>query len=282
MFKNLELKVGIFVVSIVLLMLLSVVFIAYKKGAFEEMYELKLSSASGDGITEGMPVLFSGFEVGKITKMELTDTGIVVLHAKIPSKHAKWINESSDFILNKPLIGSPKIIIKTANLQAKPITKDKIPQLKTVDGINEAIARVQPVLERVEEIVKNVEKITGTMSNKTSIVAMATGRNESGDDLAQILRKSAELSESLHSVINKTDERLYGKEGMIKDLELSLKRLDEILKNASKISADVAASTTDLVALRTEIDVAVRNANSIMNEIDSKIPLKTKKEVKLP
>ncbi len=282
MFKNLELKVGIFVTSIICLILLSVVFIAYKKGAFEETYELRLSSVSGDGIAEGMPVVFSGFEVGKITKMELTDTGVVLLHVKIPSKHKKWMNESSDFILNKPLVGSPKIIIKTANLQAKPIGKDKIPQLKTVDGINEAIARVQPVLERVEGIVKNIEQITGTMSDKKSLVAMATGKNESGDDLAHILKKTAELSDSIHKIVDKTDENLYGDNGLAKELKSSLKKLDDILKNASKISADAAASTTDLVSLRTEIDLAVKNANSIMNEIDSKIPFKAKKEMKLP
>lgn len=289
MFKNLEFKVGVFIVVSISLMVSSLVFVAYKKGFFSESYEFHLSSRSGDGLSEGTSVIFSGFEIGKVTKLELAPSGIVLITVKTPMEHSKWIRETSSFVLNKPLMGSPKIIVLTSNLNAKVLPTSKTVEIKTIDGINEAIAKVQPVLERVEGIVRNVEQITGTMSNKTSLIAMATGRNESGDDLAQILKKSAELSESLRALLDKADtmvgntnEHLYGKEGMIKELKSSLKRVDEILKNASKISADTAASTTDLAALRTEIDIAVRNANSLMNEIDSKIPLKAKKEVKLP
>lgn len=289
MFKNLEFKVGIFIIVSISLMVSSLIFVAYKKGFFSESYEFYLSSRSGDGLSEGTSVIFSGFEIGKVTKLELAPSGIVLITVKTTKEHSKWIRETSSFVLNKPLMGSPKIIVITSDLNAKVLPSSKTVEIKTIDGINEAIAKVQPVLERIEGIVKNVEQITGTMSNKTSLIAMATGRNESGDDLAAILKKSAELSESLRMLLDKADtiaantnEHLYGKEGMIKELKSSLKRVDEILKNASKISADTAASTTDLAALRTEIDIAVRNANSLMNEIDSKIPLKTKKEVKLP
>lgn len=289
MVKNVELKVGIFIFISLILIISSLLFVAYKKGYFSESSLFHLSSSSGDGLSEGTSVVFSGFEIGKVSKLELSPSGLVLITIKTSKEHSRWIRESSSFILEKPLMGFPKIIVTTPDLNSSILSTTKIVHIKTIDGINEAIAKVQPVLEKIEVIVKNVETITASLANKKSLAAMATGDNSSGQDLAQILTQSATLSASLHTVIEKankitdtTDEKLYGEGGVFDDLKSSLFKLDETLKKTSQISSDVAASTADLVKLRAELDNAVKNANNLILEIDSKIPLKPKAEVKLP
>lgn len=312
MIKNVELKVGIFIFISIFLILSSLLFVAYKKGYFTESCLFHLSSSSGDGLSEGTSVVFSGFEIGKVSKLELSPSGLVLITIKTSQEHSRWIRESSSFVLEKPLMGFPKIIVTTPDLNSNILSTTKIVHIKTVDGINEAIAKAQPVLEKIEMIVKNVETITASLSNKKSLAAMVTGDNSSGhdiahllkqrslaamatgddssgQDLAQILKQSADLSASLHTVIEKanqitdtTNEQFYGKSGVLNDLKISLLKLDETLKNTSKISSDIAVSTTDLVKLRTEVDNAIRNANYLILEIDSKLPLKPEAEVTLP
>jgi phospholipid/cholesterol/gamma-HCH transport system substrate-binding protein len=66
MFKRVEFKVGLFVVLTSLLIITSVAYLAYSKGFFTKEYIYTLSSKSGEDLTEGMPVVFSGFKIGKV------------------------------------------------------------------------------------------------------------------------------------------------------------------------------------------------------------------------
>jgi phospholipid/cholesterol/gamma-HCH transport system substrate-binding protein len=52
--------------------------------------------------------------------------------------------------------------------------------------------------------------------------------------------------------------------------------------NINKISTDAAASTSDLKALREQVDAAVFSLNELVKEIEQKIPFKKAPEIKLP
>ena len=79
-----EFKVGLFIVLTAIVILLSLLYLAYEKGFFEKVFTFTLSSKSGDGFTEGMPVVISGFNIGKVHALELNDKGIVLIRIKIP------------------------------------------------------------------------------------------------------------------------------------------------------------------------------------------------------
>jgi len=72
----------------------------------------------GRELDDGMPVEFSGFNIGKVEDMELSQEGAVLIKIKIPKRHIKWIRSDSVFSLDKPLIGAPKITVKTKNLNS--------------------------------------------------------------------------------------------------------------------------------------------------------------------
>lgn len=289
MVNKLELKVGIFLVISAILIAISLVYVAYKKGFFSESHEFYLYSSSGDGLTEGTPLVFSGFQIGKVTKLDLSDEGLVLITLQTPKEHAKWIRESSSFMLDNPLIGFPKIIVQTNDFHAPILTKSKTVQVQKGYGVNEAIQKIQPLIERAEIIVRNVESTTNMMADKTSVAAMMSGNNESGLEMQRIIKKSSELSSVLHTLVDRADriaqntnEQLYGDNGMVLEMRSSLKKLDEILVNGRKITADTAATTDDLVLLRSDVEQTIQSANSLLHEIEAKIPMKTQKEVTLP
>jgi phospholipid/cholesterol/gamma-HCH transport system substrate-binding protein len=305
-----EFKVGLFIVSTTIIILAALLYLANEKGFFAKAYTFTLSSKSGDGLTEGMPVVFSGFNIGKVSALELDDKGIVLIKIKIPQRHVKWIKADSSFILYRPLIGSARIDVVTNNLKSPSLPEDKTVVMETVNDINDAITRVQPLLEKITKIADNLErlsnnlanpqgdlnlilgnaqKITSTLSTKKSLLEMAVADEESVKSIQEALKKIKDIVTKIDKMADKTDQQLYGKEGtlpniniILKDIAGKLQKLDTTVDNINKISKDTSDGMKDFRMLRSDIDDAVNAIDDVVKRLDSLISSKKNPEFKLP
>ena len=280
---KIQFKVGLFIIITTLLIISSLCYVAYKKGFFAKEHAFTLSSKSGENLTEGMPVVFSGFKIGRVYSLELNSDGVVMIKIKVPDRHVKWIRSDSIFILEKPLIGSARINISTANLNATPLTNKIIPQVIEANDINETVKNIRPIVEKVNKIADNVERITANLSDPRG-------------DLNKILNNARDITQQAGSILkkvdmmaSKTDENIFNQDGLLpslriilKDLIVKLKKLDPAFDNVTKISADAADSTRDLKILRNDLDETVNAINGLVNDIDKLIPLKKEPQIKLP
>jgi phospholipid/cholesterol/gamma-HCH transport system substrate-binding protein len=289
MTKKVELKVGLFVVLTTLMILTSVLYIAYSKGFFSKEHTFTISSKSGEELTEGMPVYFSGFNIGRIEKLELSNQGLVLVKIKIPDPHVKWINSSSIFSINKPLFGSSKLIVTTPNLNSPALSPKDIPEIVRIDNIDATIKSLRPTLDKVDKVVSNIEKITANLAKKDSILEMVVGDPDSARSIRESTVKTKDILTKVDNILSKTDEQIYGNDGVLllvrkilKDFILKLEKMNATLDNVNKISSDAADSTKDLKLLRAEIDSTVNAIGNLVNEIDKKIPFKKEPEIKLP
>ncbi len=243
-----EYKVGIFIACTTVIVLLALLYLAIQKGFFSTIHTFTLSSRTGEGFTVGMPVVFSGFDIGNVHALELNDKGIVLITIKIPEKHVKWIKEDSTFVLYRPLIGTARIDVTTDNLESPPMPKDKIPEVAIVNDINDAIGKIQPLLETLERL-----------SRKVDIMASKTDE--------QVFGKDGTLPQ-----INK----------ILKDVSGKLEKLNTTVENLNKISKETAEGMQDLGALRTDIDEVVRTLDSVSRDIDALLYKKKDSEIKVP
>lgn len=282
MLKKTELKVGLFIVITSLLIVAAVGYLAYSKGYFTREYTFTLSSKTGEDITEGMPVLFSGFKIGRVETVELNDQGLLLIKIKVPEQHKKWIRSNSTFSLYKPLIGTPRLIVTTENLSSPAVSPKTIPEITIINDINETIKKVQPTLAKLDNIVTNIEKITANLAKKETLIEMATGHPESAKSVDESLKK-------VKDILVKTDEQLYGVDGtlplirkILKDIIMKLEKLNTAVDNVVKISADASESTKELKLLRAEIDSTINSINTLLNSLDKILPSKKEPEIKLP
>ena len=287
--KRIELKVGLFIVITSLLVIISVLYIAYSKGYFAKEQIYTLSIKSGQEISEGMPLFFSGFKIGKVEKLELNDQGLVHVKITIPDQHAKWIRTSSTFSINKPLIGSSKLVVSTPDLNSPPLSPKIIREIFIVDDINETIKKLDPILENINKVVANIEGITGKLSEKKSLIEMAVGTPQSTQSIHDSIKKANDLLSKLDKIASKTDEQVFGNDGalplvrkILKDILVKLEKLNTTLDNVTNMSSDAAASTKDLKLLRSQIDSTVNSIGNLINEIDKLIPFKKEPKIKLP
>lgn len=310
-------KVGLFVIITTLLIVSTIGYLVYKKGVFEKVYTYTLSSKSGENLTTGMPVVFSGFTIGKVETLELSDEGIVLIKIKIPRRHIKWIRSDSVFSLDKPLIGATKITVKTENLNSPDLKLDHIIEIGTVNDINEIIKRIHPILEMISRIATNIEnitanlsdpkgdvrkilgntqKLTANFSNKSSFLEMAVGDQESVQALYAAMKNAKTITASIDetlkkidSMVVKTDEKVYGEDGLLslvnnilKDLIVKLQKLETTVDNINTMSTETADSTKDLNVLRKEIDTTIYSIKEAVKKIDNLIPFQKEPVMRLP
>jgi phospholipid/cholesterol/gamma-HCH transport system substrate-binding protein len=307
--NKLHFKVGLFAVATLLLGAAFTVYLLYARGHFEHTFRLQLAAASADGVAPGVPLVFSGIEIGKVTSLGLNDGGGIVIQLELLERHARWLRLDSVYTLDRPLLGSPRISVDSGNLGGDRLPDNATMLLLTPDITKEIpvlIEQVKAILANVEHLTRkdgeanatlaNMKTVTGRMTGEYGMLEGVLGSPQKARAVTDSLEQTRALIAKLDGMAAKTDQWLYAPDGvadstraslaqvrsMLVDAQSSLKKADALMSNAVAISADVKGSTQDLDALRAEIDDAVRKANALLNTVNNQWPFARDPEVKLP
>ncbi|MGE5321031.1 MAG: MlaD family protein [Hyphomicrobiaceae bacterium] len=307
--NKLHFKVGLFAAASLLLAGIFIVYLLHARGFFEKTFHLQLAAASADGVAPGVPVVFSGIEIGQVTALGLNENGGIIIHTEFLSRNAKWLRENSTFTLDKPIVGGAKIRVDSPDLKAPALPDNATMLLLSSDISKEIPALVEQfktILANVEYLTRkdgdinatlaNVKTVTGRMTGEYGMLEGVLGSPEKARALTDSLDKTRALMTKLDGIAAKADQWLFAEKGvaaqtreslaqirlMLNDAQSSLKKADAMMTNAVEISANVNESTQNLAQLRAEIDDAVRKANDLVNEINRKWPFARNPEVKLP
>jgi phospholipid/cholesterol/gamma-HCH transport system substrate-binding protein len=288
----------------------------YARGVFEATQRLTLISDNVEGVSVGMDVSFSGFPIGRVNRISLADDGRARIEIVVPLKDARWLRTSSIFTLERGIVGSAKIRAFTANLQDPPLpdgaertvlrgdTSEEIPRMvATLRGVLENVERVTSADGSLQASLANVRTMTERLAGRHGVLgAVLGGDDEAKKVVATIERANALLaslggvSRRLDVVLSKTDQRVYGEGGLMDgtqravaqantilgEVRESLKRLDRVLADAEKISGNAKAASSDLAALRAEVDASLRKVSAILEEINRKWPFERNTDIRLP
>jgi len=285
--KNLEFKIGLLLALTVLLGAAFIAYALYVRGAFQVTRMLVLTAEEVEGVNVGMPISFSGFPIGKVSRLLLTDDGNVRIELAIPYEDARWLRKSSVFTLEKPLVGGAKIKAHTTNLKDALLEDGAVRPLYTGDStkdIPELIEKVKTILVNVETMTQanapinralgHVETVTGRMAGDYGLLQGVMGSPEKAHKVVQALDQANTLLTSLNGVslkvdgvFAKADSRLFDRNGvmdqaqqavvnvnaLLDDVRVSLKKADSILANAQTASADVTKITGNVAEATTDM-----------------------------
>jgi phospholipid/cholesterol/gamma-HCH transport system substrate-binding protein len=314
--NRLHFKVGLFAAAALALGAIFLAYLLHARGFFEKTHRLQLAASSADGVAPGVPLVFSGIEIGSVASLGLNDNGGIVIRVELLERDAKWLKQNSSFTLDKPLVGGAKIRVDSPNLNAPALPDNSTMLLLTADISKEIpvlVERVKAILANVEHLTRkdgeinaslaNVKTMTGRMTGEYGMLEGVLGSPEKARAVTDSLDKTRALITRLDGLAlkmdgmaAKTDQWLFAQNGvaehtreslaqvrlMLNDAQSSLKKADALMTNVVGISADVKAGTQDIAKLRAEIDDAVRKANGLVNEINKKWPFARDPEVKLP
>lgn len=309
-YHRMKLYVGIFVT----LLGLSVVSLFYiimdKKGYFDDYATFYFKTNNATFFFVGMPVNYSGFEIGTITKLELTPEGEVKVDFKVKESDHKWICRGTFLMLEKPLIGIPTISVKTS--LGNPKEKNGS-ELKIIirDDINDVILNIQPTLTELQQVIHsvnlltanlaskegsfeksmdNMERFSAKLANDQGLLTTVTGDPVAAKALTASLVQSKQIITDVHSLSIEISDLLKSlQHQVIAPTGQSMKTANEIfvdikrkLDTLDKAVTVLGSSDKDLMLLKKELHINLDKTHQLLEKVDAVMMDKHDSTVVLP
>lgn len=299
---HVEAKAMILLGVVAALIVAFVLYVMYARGVFEPTQKLILTTENSEGVIPGMDLTFAGFPIGRVRLVDLAKDGKVQILVDVSRADAKWLRESSVFTLERSVVGETRLRAFTGILDDKPLPDGAVRPVLRGDVTAEIpglVATARSLLNNLESLtaegsamsgsLENVQALTGRLSGKYGLLSGALGDEEA--------KKFVGTLERLDGLLAKTDQRLYGKKGVVDDAQAAvvelqgvlqdaratLKRVDAVLVEAQAVGANARVATEDLGALRGEVDASLRKVNRLVDQVNRKWPFAGKnEEIKLP
>ncbi|HYF17081.1 MAG TPA: MlaD family protein [Ramlibacter sp.] len=313
---HLALKARLLLLSTILLISGSVLYLLYARGVFEPTQRLVLLTDDAEGVSVGMDMTFSGFPIGRVRRVELAPTGGVRILIDVAEKDSHWLRTSSVFTLVRGLVGGTTIKAFSGVLTDPPLPSGAERPVLRGDATAElprVIASAREVLENLTAMTREDAALRGTLSNVQAMTEKLNGPqgalgvlfgNERDarrlmtalDRTNALLGRLDALTVRVDGIAAKADAQVFGPEGVVRDARAtvqqlnglladtraSLRKVDAVLVEAQGVGANVRAATQDLGTLRGEVEANLRKIESLIDEINRKWPFARDREIRLP
>ena len=226
-----------------------------KKDAFTAKSPIYFVADSGQDLSEGMPVKFRGFKIGRLNSLTLDTQGLVQVEINIETKHLKLIRQDAVISLTKEGVIGDGVLEVSQGSKDKPamMPGGKI-RFERASGFSQAVDdikdRVLPILDDLHQTLhdpngdvlqtlKNLREFStemrGTREHIDRVLdSVDNNLNKEVEPLLRSLKLSAANAESLSEKLNHQLPSLLDKADV--SLE-SIRITSEIIKDTVKRSA---------------------------------------------
>ncbi|MFO1327224.1 MAG: MlaD family protein [Rubrivivax sp.] len=296
----------------------SVAYVLVARGVFEPTQRLVLVAQDSEGVQVGMDLTFSGFPIGRVSRIELAPDASVRILVDVPRKDAHWLRTSSVFTLSRGLVGGTGIRAYSGILSDPPLPDGA--ERKVLSG--DATAEIPRIMSEVRALIANLTALTaadsalaGTLAQVNKATAtieqrLAAPRGAAelllGPDaakLGRLLDRTDRLLAHLDGLVQRTDgvvaradQKLLGDDGLAADAQGavrqlqgllaeargSLAKVDGVLKEAEGVAKNARVASADLGTLRAEVEASLRKVEALVDEVNRRWPLKRDTEIRLP
>lgn len=299
---NVEFKAAVLLVLMAVLVCGFLLYVMYARGVFQSTQRLVLLSDDSEGVLVGMDLTFSGFPIGRVRRIELAADGKARMVLDVPREDAHWLRTSSIFTLERGLVGDTRLRAFSGVLTDPPLPPDSertVLRGDTAAEIPRLVATARSLLQNLESMtatdsslnasLANVQSATANLSGRYGLLGGALGSEDNAKKVLAVLDR-------VNALLAKTDQRVFSQRGVMDETQAavqqlnavlgdarnSLKKVDAVLAEAQAVGANARTATTDLGALRAEVDASLRKVTSLVDEINRKWPFARDTELKLP
>lgn len=296
--SGLGFKVGLLLTLIPVIAVGLMLYAMYARGVFDRTQQLTLIAQDAEGVTVGMPVMFSGFPIGQVSGMALSDTGQVKVEVRIKEKEARWLRTSSSFVLEKQFFGGARIRVlspKMSDPQLAAGAERVLVAIDTAKDIPQVIARANAILQNLDDIVRpdsdfnqtlaNLKTVTSRMSGEYGLLEGLTGSQAQAQNVLDTVAGVNALVASLQGVtaradgvLARADEKMFAQGGVMEEMQKSIAQLNAILadtrdslKKADAILASAQTASEDFKVIGANVKEATVDLGALRAEVDDRI-----------
>jgi phospholipid/cholesterol/gamma-HCH transport system substrate-binding protein len=320
--SGLAFKAALLMALTLLLVAGSVLYVMFARGVFEPTQRVVLIADDAEGVTVGMDMTFAGFAIGRVARVELGEDGNARILIDVAEKDAKWLRSSSIFTMERSLVGGTRIRAYSGVLDDPPLPDGaertvlrgdaaaEIPQITA--AVRELLENLKAMTQRdaaLNQTLANLQTTTEKLNGPHGALGVLTGNEADAKQLAAtiasanaLMARANALTTRLDSLVANADRQVFGQgaapgegsllgdvratvtqlNGLLGDARGSLQKVDAVLVEAQGIASNTREATTDLTALRAEVERSLRQVDSLINEINRKWPFARDTEIKLP
>lgn len=306
---HLRLKAFAMLIFAAALVLGSVLYLLYARGAFEPTQRLVLMADDSEGVAVGMDITFSGFPIGRVRAIELSEEGNARILVDVPEKDAHWLRVSSIFTMVRGIVGGTAIRAYSGILDDPPLPAGaerpvlrgdataEIPQL--MSSARELLDNLKAITSGDSELgatLGNVRKLTDTLQGPQGALGFLMGNEADARKIVQTLERTNTLLARMDSLAARADKQVFGAGGVVPEVQAtvvemrklltdargSLVQVQAVLEQAEAVGANVQAGTADLGALRSQVEASLRKVDGLVTDINRRWPFAREKDIVLP
>jgi phospholipid/cholesterol/gamma-HCH transport system substrate-binding protein len=306
---GIEFKALLLLGLLLLLVAGSIVYVLFARGAFEASQPVVLVADDAEGVTVGMDLTFSGFPIGRVRRIDLAEDGSTRIVIDVPRRDARWLRTSSVFVLTRGLLGNTQLKAFSGILSDPPLPAGAERKVLVGDATAEIPRLVADTRDLVRNLtalsaadgslaasLANVRDTTARLNAPQGALGVLFGNEADAKKVVATLERTNALLARLDGLAVKADAQAFGPDGLVPearaaiaqlnallvDTRASLKRVDAILADTQVIAGNARNASTDLDALRAEVDANLRKVSTMIDEINRRWPFASNPELKLP
>ncbi|MBI5810552.1 MAG: MCE family protein [Deltaproteobacteria bacterium] len=278
-FRNLEMKVGLMALSALAGIILVIVLIGLEKDIFTKKASVRFVAEGGAGFIEGMPVKLSGFKIGRLKTVELTEGANVMATVLINRKYRRWVRDGSKARLSKEgFIGDAFIEITPGNPYGPETADNGMIPFERAGGMEEIISAARPVLEEVKEIIHYLNDPNGDIkATLANIRGFSSGLADTRTEMRGALSEAGMAIREVRALAGKISKEsgpmLEESQSAIRNIEGLTLRLDPVIGNIEKVSAEAASAANRLPALAGRLEKTLDNVKGITDILSAEAPV---------
>ena len=303
--RNLEFKARLLMIFMLLLVSGSALYVLYARGVFDATQRLVLVADDSEGIVVGKDLTFSGFPIGRVSRIELAADGKARILIDVAAKDAHWLRTSSVFTLVRGVVGGTNIRAYTG-LLTDPLLPDGAERNVLV---GDAAGEIPKVIASAKELIDNLGSLTsssGALGSTLANVQTLTERiNGPGGALTVLLGSDVEakklglmlartntllarldaLTLRIDGLAAQTGTQVFGDKGVLPEARAtvvqlnamlgeargSLKRVDAVLQDAQAISANAKDITANAKDASADLGALRGEVESSLRKVDALI-----------
>ncbi|TCD01508.1 MlaD family protein [Pedobacter psychroterrae] len=148
-----NIKLGAFVLSGLVLLILAFFIIGKNKNLFGNEFKLKVRFSNLNGLTEGNNVLFSGLQAGTVKEIELINDSTIEVIMQINSKVKSFINKNAVAAVGtEGLMGNKVVNISPVKGVSQKVSEGDLLQAKNMANMDEIIEKLSQTNNNVASI----------------------------------------------------------------------------------------------------------------------------------
>lgn len=207
-------------------------YLAHIKGMFESRLTMHIEVDTATGLFEGMRVTYKGFELGRLTKLELTTGGMVAGTLNIHPKHAMYLTQGSVLKLSKEKIVTSELVLvrdEAINTPMPPLT-----QLKIVkdDVAADVTKRLDPLLNKLQMLLTQMadpdEGVQASLRQSRKVMVQTA---QTLEHTSHAMKQLSDQERGLPAVLGQTRDTMAQLERSLVQTQKTLGSADHLIQN---------------------------------------------------